>query len=428
MYPMFKEMKMASNSNIRPMPDFSGKHDTPESQEQKRQELVDTLRAVPYLPSFRYKKDIENSSPFFPTLEQIPGKNVDGALSDAAAREVADIVLDHKKEAPFIQEGDIEPTIKEVWLNTETPQRTEKIREVVAFVRDGGTTTEKQRRVDVIEKIIAQTIASQKKSLSFPLLAMLSEIRQQGNSTFISQEISDTLEEQKLAIPLETEDKIEALARVNNPESNLLTHKIIDFFEASVVTRQNVMDEAVDEYGNAYFGFSQQILDIAEGADPLCENYLVQRHFENIEDMASYDRNDKEGAISGIAGGLSDETVYAYQHLKDSYDLRLKYGIHEGYLMAQLVLPIAPGYLGKYNAGRLEEVFDISHATEKANTDERKFIAQNNPVDDYIYDILNKPIELSGRQKDPSNKLQRLDEVWSFKKSYAMREENSFST
>ena len=64
------------------------------------------------------------------------------------------------------------------------------------------------------------------------------------------------------------------------------------------------------------------------------------------------------------------------------------------------MIPIAPGYLGKYKGEKLDFILKASNAT-KRSIDEKQFIAQNDSSNDHIYDDLRESIELSKGSHNP---------------------------
>jgi hypothetical protein len=431
-----------------------------EGLENKRREILDALRGVYNLPIVRKRKRYASIISEIPSRNSLPENFLaDEPLSYTDATELADVLVSYEKKMDAISETDLEPAIVALLENevTDVPivsykKKMDAISEadletaiispqerkddpleisngprIVAFVREGNTPGERQRRIDVIEDIVARAISSGSKSFSFPLLAVMGEIEQYSDTSFVPEEFAQQLEASEKILPMELENKIDALFRANNPQGNLLAHKIIDFFGADITALQNVMPdkEHLDEYGNSYNRFVLRFIEtIASNASNIHENYLIRQHLQDIyETVHSY--GTKEGAVDGIAGGALNETIYTYHHLQQSYNLRTRYGIHKGYLIPQLVLPIAPGYLGQYNAGRLETVFDVSGSVAKEGGDEGKYIAQNDPSLDAIYDRLNEPVFSAGRSH-PSQGLTTMEDLWSFDKRLKDKKQKFF--
>ncbi len=145
-------------------------------------------------------------------------------------------------------------------------------------------------------------------------------------------------------------------------------------------------------------------------------NYLVKKHVQDLIELRQVSSSPKEGALSGVPGGASDETIYTYRHVLDGYRNRIGLGINEGYPVKNPVLPIAPGFFGLYNNGRLANIFpDNGFTEEEVSSEENQYIASNNPYDDRIYEVLNDiPF---GSQKNPSIGLVRLGDIFHFENS-----------
>lgn len=146
------------------------------------------------------------------------------------------------------------------------------------------------------------------------------------------------------------------------------------------------------------------------------KNYLIQKHFEDFL-SSEYDAKVKPGTVFGTAGGSSDDTIYTFQHLRDAYKNRLALGISKGFPAVNPVLPVAPGYYGYYRAGRLGEVYKADNLDEeKSRERELRYIGENNPEDEYIYDELNGPTPKSFNNYHPSHELHKLEYIWDFRR------------
>lgn len=382
-------------------------------QARRRKELVNSLRAVPGLPLFRQRQEYASINKEFPPARPLP----DGFLSNdplpvGDADEIADVLIARGATAETISEQNLGSAIDALCEAGNTSPRPEKGSQIVDFVLRGGTPEERQRRIDIVEDAVARGISSKGMPASFPIIALLGEIDGLGNSLFPREDFAKKMEAAEDALPLRVENQLDALIRANDPQGNLLAHKIIDFFSADITALQNIApdEEPLDEYGNSYNRFALKFVEeLAKDATERVENYLLGAHLDDVyKAVHSYDRYDmEEGVVSGIAGGASNKTIYTYRRMFESYNLRMRYGITEGNPIANAVLPIAPGYLGQYRAGRLESIFDISHGDEEPGIDEGHYIARNDPADEAIYDAL-----AIGSPRYGS--LRQLEDLWSF--------------
>lgn len=277
---------------------------------------------------------------------------------------------------------------------------------------------------DLIVKTERQVAIALKKNgtINFSTAVFLGEIKQHKVAGFIEDELSGVLET-NVSLAWGLQDQMAVLNRLNNATGNVIFHKIIDFFQEHLETlqdhdvKQKSGETLRHEDGDQLNSSSRDFDEFVKKEIAHSTNYLIQRHLQDyFESVFQYDA-DKPGTVHGSAGGSSDETIYTFRNLRNSYTNHLALGIKEGYPIANPVLPIAPGYYGYYQTGKLAKIFSGPEADgNKARLIEEGFIKNNHPEDEYIYDELNKPLLLARNEDHPSNKLKRLRDIWDFKK------------
>lgn len=258
--------------------------------------------------------------------------------------------------------------------------------------------------------------AGEQETISFPTFLSLAENwDNQDVSLMPSEELVKSFENKGYFFSHDLIDYIGALAEINQPETNTLLHKILSFIQSYLTTLQNDMEEHLDAKGDFIF-----FLDELERQTHKGKNYLIQKHFQDILEtwkQATQD-TEKEGAVSGIAGGTSDQTIFIYKRLQEGYENRMALGINEGYPATNPLIEIAPGFLALYGAtGKIRKVFPkqkILHSLVERTQD---LTSKNDPEDNFIYEELNEPLVFSDpRMRHPSNKIKKIEVFWDFQK------------
>lgn len=332
-------------------------------------------------------------------------------------------------------ESEIDPELLQLTADLQSEPEPEQRREIIEQLVD------RVRAVDIdyeqvwqIDRALAATISNHPPS--FAVLALLGELQPFRGPRFIDDRLAETLE---LGDGL-SDDVIRRLREINTSDEIKDSRQAIKIWEFAleyIATVQDHVEHNLEErVGEPYLyheGLCLQLFSAAKAltshleryrrsfintseSSPLSSNYLVQKMRQEVVDAQNPDDESKEGALAGVGGGATDQTIYTFAHRLDSYHNRRALGINEGYPIAQPVLAIAPGYYGYYSAGRLQRVYTQADYNDAAAfQSEAKFINHNDPTDEQfdIYDRVNEPF-YQGRGFNPSHKLRRLQDIWDF--------------
>jgi hypothetical protein len=123
----------------------------------------------------------------------------------------------------------------------------------------------------------------------------------------------------------------------------------------------------------------------------------------------------ERGEMAGVPTGGSDEMLYKFRHTDEALANRLALGITNGHVLAEPVLEIAPGYLGRYQNSLLMTVYRRPERKnyQAVETMSKDMIKQNNPAAGWVYDEITEATLSAEHQ---SQKLNALWHVWELKK------------
>ena len=250
------------------------------------------------------------------------------------------------------------------------------------------------------------------------MMECLGELEQERTRYGINEALAWNLETETHSFSRDSVRYIQENIGNTDPKANLAFHKVLDFLHTHAVTVQGPLfsEKFDDEYPYKQNTFFLSFCVLVKKEIENSRNYLVKKHLQDILETWQGSGSKKAGVLDGVPGGRSDETIYSFAHIRESYENRLKTGVREGYPIVNPVLPLAPGYYGYYTGGSLKKIFAVRDS-EEANTEE-KYIAQNNPQDDYIYEEINefnlKALGLG--YQHPSSGLKLLQNIWDFEK------------
>ncbi|MFA5030847.1 MAG: hypothetical protein WC495_04620 [Patescibacteria group bacterium] len=347
--------------------------------------------------------------------------SVDGAHLEVQAEKELQVILNYPdledKEIPAYSQEEVFGLVTELTdgANFDDKNFMNRVEGIKAWVSANPDVN-----IGLLEKEFAGHFDWQKENsgqLNLPTLFLLGEIQQYRRHGFVNNELAKNLElTPRRGLSAEMRDQLASLNQLNDPRGNLTLHKIMDFMQEHMFTVQDHTEREIEEMlGHEYSGMTVDFYNFARAQVRVSKNYLVKKHYQDIIDSINIDDSDKEGALAGVPGGATDETIYTFQHVQESYNNRIALGVNEGYPIANPVVPIAPGYFGYYRNGALEKVYAATQAEyAKAQMKEKEYIARNNPEDDYIYDQINEPQQITGRHNHPSHGLQKLQLIWDF--------------
>lgn len=375
--------------------------------------------ATPKKESISTPKKINNSIPF-PSNDSRSGFNDldlsrfnDLTLSDEQLLEISSLLKDETEKEPVaISINNVENLLHNLITNS-TPK---KNKEIILSIKN-LLNNDSPEIATIIQKKITEILQTQELTIS--TLVLLGELTSQ-EAFSISDELIKTIEFNNFPTP-QLMDQLKILNRLNNEEGNLLIHKILDYFEQHLFILQNDFENKLTEerhefYANLHYHFLQ-------GEVRYSKNYLVKKHLQDqIESLEQSSNKNKPGSVSGISGGTNDSTIYTYKHAREAYNNRIALGIKNGFVMANPLLRVAPGYYGYYQRGKLTKVFSGPENLDSKKTEslEKELVASNNPKYNYIYNRINSPdtpLHTSSRYPDDSYKLEKLNDIWSFKKN-----------
>lgn len=274
-----------------------------------------------------------------------------------------------------------------------------------------------EERLAHIEKMLAEWLHT-RHEVSPQVLRLLGMLTQERSDAFVTKELAWNLEADVDFLDPQSVHYIQENIKSTDPKTNVAFHKVLDFVHQHTVTIQDPSfgNEFEEVHPYRSHGFFVDFCLLAEGEMGNCKNYLVKKHLQDILETARQVSSEKPGALHGVAGGTSDNTIYTFAHVKESYNNRLRLGINEGYPIANPVLPLAPGFLGYYENGQLTQVFKDRNDGQSVEDKERKYVERNHPDDEYIYETLNSfdIKKLGAGRQHPSNGLVLLQEIWDF--------------
>ena len=280
----------------------------------------------------------------------------------------------------------------------------EIIDSISAWVAEDGA------RIIDIEVELAALVREHDLTLS--ALAMLGQIHTFRDRVLVDDELMKQWEDHAY-INLSLQNQLRTINRVNQPGPNRQARKIWNFVLEYITTVQNDLDR--DMHSQKKQTLCTDFFNLANQELPFAQNYLVLKELEEVCDSQFPDDNLKEGAIAGLPGGATDQTIYTYHHTQESYTNRLALGINEGYPIAQPVLKISPDYYGFYQNGQLQKVFSASdYDPQSAQDRQNALLAQNSPEDgEWVYDSLSKPLH-PDRTHIMQKGLSKLQDLWDF--------------
>lgn len=138
----------------------------------------------------------------------------------------------------------------------------------------------------------------------------------------------------------------EFMINAQNPQEDLLSDNFFQhvqaFAHAKIKGFSNsslVWDHGPQDCVKKYFEFPEKIK---------AENYYIYRKYQNLTELFACCNPTKEGAVAGVSGGESDQTIYSYKNLVVSYYWRCRLKNFSGSIFYNPMLPIAPGFVAKY--------------------------------------------------------------------------------
>ena len=321
----------------------------------------------------------------------------------------------HQNEAPQIDIHELQDTLEHLLAAPgEHNNIQEDIGRLIAWVSEDAA-----MRIELIERTLAERIDTT--GVTLPVLALLGRLQTMRDKKFIDNSLAEKLELGE-GLKNTVVAQLRCINRVNDRSANRLAMKVWDFAREYIRTIQDHVEQELegrlgDGYGGYYRGLCMDLFALSGQEIPYAQNYLVQKELQEVRDAQFPDDDIKEGALSGVGGGATDETIYVFRHLHESYTNRRALGINEGYPVAQPVLKVAPGLYGFFNNGSIEKIFsENDFDLELAKQKEQEYLNSNHPEDDQydVYEEVNNPWPSSGRYSHPSNKLQALQEIWYF--------------
>jgi ribosomal protein S18 acetylase RimI-like enzyme len=272
-----------------------------------------------------------------------------------------------------------------------------------------------KERVETIEDAIAQGLQERQK-VSLPLLTFLAELNSEASSVLINDNLGYVLEEHGDWLRnSELIDQLTVLNRLDNKQGHFALHKIMDFFERFMMSVQDHIEDELEREHDHYPSSFMELWNWAKREQKNSSNYLVEQHLNDLVELRFMYDSPRPDKIAGMPGGASDQSIYEYNRLIESYTNRVKLGIRHGFPAQNPVFKLSPGYVGEYNNGRLVSVYAEPPASQDFVEHEKQYAKDNNPEDEYIYEELNAPLKLPVRMRDPSNQLKKLEFIWGFK-------------
>jgi hypothetical protein len=299
------------------------------------------------------------------------------------------------------------------FFKAELPSRRE-MDSILAYVKESPTKI--RERAEEIEQLCSRLIDSEQQPNLAGML-LISEIEHAQGAVLLDNKL--TLSLYRKFRPDNVQKLIEELYEKNDPEGNVVLHRLLDFCQQFWSSLQNIVpDDAeywdIKEIDADWEGrptFTQEMVPLLREGMDKAENYLLKKHFvDALETVELW--GDKEGGMSGSPGGMSDATIFSHRALGPSIDLRRRMNMWSGYPIAQELVPIAQGYVGLYTHGELQNVFPEVFSTDndEISREDQELISLNdNESYDWIYDSLNRP-ELD--EADSSTGLEKLRSLW----------------
>lgn len=158
--------------------------------------------------------------------------------------------------------------------------------------------------------------------------------------------------------------------------------------------------------------FCESIIDEAKWEIDYSPTYLQKIKWQDLLDSRYIFDSRVEGAIEGLVGGASNEYRCIFSCLDQSYHARLAMGVFEGNLIANPFLPIAPGYWGYYENGKIVKCYrEPADLKEKAEEVVEQVAKDSSALDDETYQKINTPIDSNKPGFDEGNHSQTLSNL-----------------
>lgn len=273
-----------------------------------------------------------------------------------------------------------------------------------------GSEKKRARGAEVEQQLTA--LLERYHSLNLAGFILLPEIEAAQGSSLFGPKLTIAILEH--ANPSAFNKPLTKLVEINDPQGNIVAHQLLDFRQMFAESLMNITphDEEYEDLQNSEGMFATTTSDALRQLKAYAPNYLLSKHVQDtLESDTTELWGEKPDALPGVPGGTRDEKIYTFARLQESFSLRRKLGIWEGNLIANPVLPIAPGYTALYgHIGTIEKVFrtETNDSTSIEN-EERAYIDANDPSYDWIYDSLNVPLS---HDESPSMGLNKLRSIW----------------
>ena len=333
-------------------------------------------------------------------------------ISPTAQHELDEILADSHPELPTVTEQalpELVTTLSQPASADQPLDRSGFITALTAWVSE-----DPNQRVTLVEQTLAQQLSANHESLTLSLLVLLGNLNQHRRQLFVDDQLAKELELHG-HVSAELASQLSVLNGHPEASARRQLHHVLDFMTEYMRTVQDHVEHELETVAEYYGGFFEEFHNQATYHAGLTSNYLLDKHWQELVDLRQLNDSPKPGVLAGVGGGATDEMIYTFSHLAESYQYRLALGIAEGSPIMDLIIPIAPHLLGRYHHSRVESVYPLPsdlNIDSAARRREEALIAANHPADNRIYDELNKPLPANLRH--PSNKLRKLQNLWDF--------------
>jgi ribosomal protein S18 acetylase RimI-like enzyme len=252
-----------------------------------------------------------------------------------------------------------------------------------------GAEAGRSQRLQDLDTAIGSAM-DQHGGINWNTLILLAEVEPSRPSVYAHFKIVEALERHPEFLTARICERIEELAKDPNPESQVVVHKLCDFFIGVAVTSQ-FQEQPDDESLKRNEVLLGNIYDLANKQIGQTSNYLLASHWEDVVETIKGSHSKKPDRIAGVPGESSDYIIITYNEfvLLQSYYNSILAG-KQHFDPEQPLIPVAKGYLGQYKRGQLQEVLteDYSRLEEIYKMD-KELVLQNGEENDSIYFNLN---------------------------------------